>query len=239
MAIVYQGVIAGKVCANPDCGWKPLSEFAQRNLLGLPAGDGYKSRCRDCANAQARAERAANLEHYRAVERAYTDAHKEHYRELKRAHQQTKPEKYDKALRKYRETHRDQINASARERRQKDLEHYREIGRKSREKHADERNSYQREYGKQNRDKLTLFTNQRRARKLAANGSHTNDEWLALKTFYNFMCLCCRKCEPEIRLTRDHVIPLELGGNDSIENIQPLCARCNSKKNKKHIDYRH
>jgi hypothetical protein len=160
MAIVYQGGVAGKVCANPECGWKPLGEFSQRNQFGLPAGDGYKSRCRDCANAQSRAERAANLEHYRAIQRVYVEAHKEHYRKLKRAHQLANPEKYDEVLRKYREAHRDAINASARERRRKDLEHYREIGRKSREKHADERNAYQREYGKRNRTKLTLFTTQ-------------------------------------------------------------------------------
>ena len=118
------------------------------------------------------------------------------------------------------------------------MEHYREIGRKSRDKHAEERNTYQREYGKENRDKLTLFTNLRRARKLAAEGSHTDEEWQALKAFYDYKCLCCRKHEPEIRLTRDHVIPLTKGGTDSIDNVQPLCARCNSKKNNKHIDYR-
>ena len=157
---------------------------------------------------------------------------------MKRKHQQNKPEKYAVALHKYREAHRSEINSKARERCQKNLEHYREIGQKSREKHADERNAYQREYGKRNREKLTLFTNQRRARKLAAGGSHTEDEWQLLKAFYDYKCLCCGKCEPEIRLTRDHVIPLTMGGADDIGNIQPLCARCNSKKNNKHIDYR-
>ncbi len=238
MAIVYQGGLAGKICANPDCGWKPLSEFLPRTLHGLPTGDGYRSRCRDCFNAQGRAEYAAKLDHYRASQRAYIEAHKEHYRELKRAHQQAHPERYTEIDRKWKKAHREKVNSSARERRQNNLEHYREIGRKSREKHADERNQYQREYGKQNRDKLSLFANQRRARKLAAEGSHTNEEWLVLKAFYNFKCLCCGKHEPEIHLTRDHVIPLKKGGSDSIDNIQPLCARCNSKKNNKHIDYR-
>lgn len=56
MAIVYQDGVAGKVCANPKCGWKPLSEFHPSRLLGLPVGDGYKSRCKDCFNAQKRSE---------------------------------------------------------------------------------------------------------------------------------------------------------------------------------------
>jgi len=238
MAIVYQNGVAGKICANPECGWKPLSEFAPKRVLGIPAGDGYKSRCKDCFRAQAREERAENIEQYRVKERNYLEANKEHYRDLKRAHQQANPEKYDEALRKYRETHRDEINVKAKERRQQDLEHYREIGRKSREKHAEERNAYQREYGKANRDKLTLYTNTRRARKLEAEGSHTDEEWQELKASYGFKCLRCGAQEPNVKLTRDHVIPLTQGGSDSIDNVQPLCARCNSKKNNKHIDYR-
>ena len=238
MAIVYQNGIAGKICANPECSWKPLSEFSPARLHGVPVGDGYKYRCRDCLNAQSRAERAAKLEHYRTRERQYVEANKAHYCELKRAHQKSNPEKYRQGLHKYRETHREEINAKARARRQHDLEHHREIGRKSREKHANERNAYQRAYGKVHRDKLTLYTNSRRARKLEAKGSHTNEEWQALKAFYNFKCLRCGKQEPNIKLTRDHVIPLTQGGTDSIDNVQPLCARCNSKKNYKHIDYR-
>ena len=65
MAIVYQNGIAGKICANPECGWKPLSEFHPQRLLGKPVGDGYKYRCRECANAQSRAEYAANIDKYR------------------------------------------------------------------------------------------------------------------------------------------------------------------------------
>lgn len=178
------------------------------------------------------------IEEYRAREREYVEANKAHYQELKRKHKRANPEKYQEALGKYRETHREEINIKARERRQQDLEHYREIGRKSRDKHAEERNAYQREYGKANRDKLTLYTNNRRARKLFAKGSHTDAEWQALKAKYNFKCLCCGKQEPEIKLTRDHVRPLILGGSDSINNIQPLCARCNSKKSLRQIDYR-
>jgi 5-methylcytosine-specific restriction endonuclease McrA len=238
MAIVYQNGVGGKICTNPDCGWKPLSEYHPRRLFGLPVGDGYKSRCKECFNAQARAERAANLEQYQAWERKYVETKKQHYRDLKRSHQKANPEKYKEALSKYRETYREEINTKARERRQQDLEHYREIGRKSREKHAKERNAYQREYGKANRDKMALYTNIRRARKLDAEGSHTYQEWQELKALYDFKCLCCGRQEPEIKLTRDHVIPLVQGGTDSIDNIQPLCARCNSQKNFKHIDYR-
>ncbi len=238
MAIVYQNGVAGKICINPECGWKPLTEFHPRRLLGIPVGDGYKSRCKECFNAQKCVERASKAEKYKETARKYVDANKEHIRNLKRKHQLENPEKYDEALLKYREAHREDINAKARERRQHDLEHYREIGRNSYERHAEERRQYSLEYYKRFPEKSVAATNRRRALKLSVKGSHSEKEWQDLKAFYNFKCLKCEKQEPEIKLTRDHVIPLTQGGSDSINNIQPLCARCNSKKNNKHIDYR-
>lgn len=68
-------------------------------------------------------------------------------------------------------------------------------------------------------------------------GSHTIQEWETLKAQYNWTCPCCKKSEPEIKLTEDHVISLKRGGSDNIENIQPLCGGCNSKKHTKIIKY--
>ncbi len=238
MAIVYQNGIAGKVCANPECGWKPLSEFPPRRLLGIPTGDGYKSRCRECWNAQKRGERAANPEKHRETARKYVEANKEHIQNLKRSHQQANSERYAEIDRKWKETHREEINSKARERRQEDIEHYREIGRNSYERHAEERRKYSLEYYKLHPEKSVAATNRRRALKYASESTHTEEEWQELKAFYNFKCLRCGVQEPDIKLTRDHVIPLTQGGSDSIDNVQPLCARCNSKKNNKHIDYR-
>lgn len=197
MAIVYRDDIAGKICANPECGWKPLNEFGARRLGGFPVGDGYKSRCKDCFDAQKRAERAARAEKYRETARKYVVSNRDHIREIKCAHRKANPAKYDDALRKHHLSQRAELNVKARERREQSLEHYREIGRKSREKHADERNFYQREYGRRNRDKLTLFTNRRRARKYAAGGSHTEQEWQVLKAFYEYRCLCTASASPK------------------------------------------
>lgn len=66
----------------------------------------------------------------------------------------------------------------------------------------------------------------------------TQKEWVELCTHYEFVCLCCGRREPEIKLTADHVIPLSKGGTNFIENIQPLCQSCNSSKHRAIIDYR-
>ncbi len=78
-----------------------------------------------------------------------------------------------------------------------------------------------------------FYNKNRRARKLNAEGCHTLQEWELLKKQYGYKCPCCNKKEPEIKLTEDHIIPLTKGGSNYIENIQPLCRRCNSRKNVK------
>jgi 5-methylcytosine-specific restriction endonuclease McrA len=93
--------------------------------------------------------------------------------------------------------------------------------------------------GKENRKEYFLLkANQRRVQKLGNGGSHTLKEWKELKKKYNFSCLMCGKKEPDVTLSKDHVIPLHYGGTDSIENIQPLCRSCNSKKHIQNTDFR-
>lgn len=78
----------------------------------------------------------------------------------------------------------------------------------------------------------------RRARLRGAVGSHTQTEWAELKKQYNYMCLCCKQQEPFVKLSEDHIVPLSMGGSNHIENIQPLCGPCNSRKYTSSMDYR-
>ena len=104
-------------------------------------------------------------------------------------------------------------------------------------KNKEKKNKYDTLYRKENpRDPDTLKVQRHRRRALLKNakGKFTTEEWRLLCSTYK-VCLRCKKKRP---LTPDHVIPLSLGGSNSISNIQPLCKPCNSSKGTKTIDYR-
>jgi 5-methylcytosine-specific restriction endonuclease McrA len=93
-------------------------------------------------------------------------------------------------------------------------------------------------FRKNHPEKDVLYQSARRALKKKNGGTITVAQWSALKKFYNYTCLCCKKKEPTIKLTIDHVLPIKHGGKNSIENTQCLCGLCNSEKGVEHIDYR-
>lgn len=74
-----------------------------------------------------------------------------------------------------------------------------------------------------------------RAARLGSNGDITVEEWLALCERFDNRCVACGIQKP---LTVDHIIPLSMGGANTIDNIQPLCRSCNSSKHTKSTDYR-
>ncbi len=81
------------------------------------------------------------------------------------------------------------------------------------------------------------YSSRRRAKKKGNGGKHTLLQWDNLREVYNYTCPSCFRKEPEIKLTRDHTLPIAKGGTDNIDNIQPLCLSCNDKKGINHIKY--
>jgi len=59
----------------------------------------------------------------------------------------------------------------------------------------------------------------------------TAQEWLNILEKHNFKCAYCGCQFNEDNLpTRDHIIPISRGGNNTKENVIPACLSCNDKK---------
>lgn len=163
----------------------------------------------------------------------YKEHRLEVLKERKRYYAQNK-EKVKEKSKRYQAIHKEQKRdydreyniTHARERR----EYYKIFARKWRAKNPERIKEIQACYRKKNYDKILVRNENRRARLRGAEGNFTYGEWSRLKAQYDYTCLRCKRKEPEISLTQDHIIPLLLKGNNYISNIQPLCKSCNPSK---------
>jgi 5-methylcytosine-specific restriction endonuclease McrA len=96
-------------------------------------------------------------------------------------------------------------------------------------------NDKQKKYNKTRKGKETMSRNyfRRKSKLEKAICFFSAEEWEEIKKSQNYCCAYCGKPEPEIKLTRDHIIPVTLEGNHTASNIQGLCKKCNSIKNNK------
>jgi len=85
-------------------------------------------------------------------------------------------------------------------------------------RHRDERLEQSAAYHRANPQVGRARTQNYRARKIAALGSFTAAEWLALVEQYQGRCAYCGETGP---LEADHRIPLARGGTNHIDNILP------------------
>lgn len=71
-------------------------------------------------------------------------------------------------------------------------------------------------------------------------GTHTDLEWETLQDLFG-MCVQCGVPRKDVlggSLCKDHIEPIYTGGSDAIENIQPMCRNCNSRKSITRADLR-
>lgn len=110
-------------------------------------------------------------------------------------------------------------------------EYARAYHRKYAEANRERINELSRAWGKRNPEKKQANAATRRSN----GGRMTGEEWVALKAEFGNVCVCCGASG---KLEADHVIPVVQGGTGDVENIQPLCRRCNAAKHATAVDYR-
>jgi len=190
----------------------------------------------------------------KTVHKIWVEAHREalrtYQREWMRRKRAENPEKCKEESRKkakaYYDRYPERLRARSAEYRKNNPEKVKESVDKWFEENKEYRRQYKKEYRrthketisqyrKANPDKNRAYKQNRRTRQTRAGGSFTETEWVSLCKRYKYKCLGCGKHR---KLTADHIMPVSKGGTSSIENIQPLCGPCNSKKKDKVIDFR-
>lgn len=88
------------------------------------------------------------------------------------------------------------------------------------------------DWQKNNPEKCRLRNRHRRAKRLSAEGTHTQDE---VEVIFQEQGGKCSGCSQPLDDTKhlDHFVPLDLGGSNSQENLQWLCQFCNNSKSAK------
>jgi len=111
-------------------------------------------------------------------------------------------------------------------------------GRKYYRDNIEVRRQARRDYYYSNKGICLEGVRRRKSRKLAAEGSFTEREFVRIYNLYGCKCLACDDTVSYGEITRDHIVPLVHGGPDFIDNIQPLCLSCNLSKGTQSVDYR-
>jgi 5-methylcytosine-specific restriction endonuclease McrA len=193
-----------------------------------------RSICQKCSAEQGKTYRKAHPDYFRVKRREYVARNVDRVKSQKKADYQKRTEQIKQQTRANYQKSAEQHRAQKREYRKAHPELISERSRRYRESHPERLKVF---YAT-NPGYVTVQSSKRRAYKKQVEGSYKLEEWIELKARYRYMCLCCGRSEPEIKLEADHVIPLSKGGFNNIDNIQPLCRSCNSHKHNKIIDYR-
>lgn len=151
-------------------------------------------------------------------------------------HQKEHKEQTRQKVQRYRDKNREKVNLAQRIYRALNLSKELLRDKQYRENNLEKIKEKDRNYIKNNPEKNRVKSMKRHALKRGAKGRGvTAEQWIEIMNKYGNKCLCCGYTG---QLAIDHIIPLINGGEHDVNNIQPLCRSCNSKKGTKTIDYR-
>ena len=148
------------------------------------------------------------------------------------------PEKVKENSRKYYEKNSEVIKQKVNEWRSENSEALKKKRAIVRSLNSNKFNEYRRQWRKENPDSVRREKFARRAKEKNCNGNISTSITKTLLNSQKRKCACCGVKLSKENMHRDHIVPLAIGGNNSDENIQLLCNKCNLSKGAKHpIDF--
>lgn len=163
----------------------------------------------------------------REIARAATARYRKRHPEKIIAYRKT-PQKrnYDKA---WKLAHPENQRAAEQRYYQKSVHKIRAAARAYGRAHAAQRRAYYSQWLKDRPSTRAAYNAKTRAKRFGAIGAGVSAfEWRNILEIYNHRCAYCLR--PNRKLTRDHVLALARGGEDTADNVVPACQSCNSRK---------
>jgi hypothetical protein len=223
-----------KAC-SPDHRAEMIREQNRRWREANPDKVSEQNRRHYKAHAEERSSRSrryyeAHAEEIRERARLYYEAHAEEVRPVVRRYQEAHAEEISLRKRRYYEAHAEEISDRTRRHYEAHAEEISDRTRRWAKANPEKVAKYKRFWAKANPEKVAAVLRRRRARKAAAPGTFTAEDWRALVA-HSPRCHWCKKSfTSKRRPTHDHVIPLSKGGADDISNSCCACKGCNSGK---------
>jgi 5-methylcytosine-specific restriction endonuclease McrA len=182
------------------------------------ASEDQKNESDECRARRREAHRRwleANPDKMAAAKRSYRERNFEKVRESEAAYRAANPERRKASMRAWYAKNAESQKTKAREYRASNPEAVRHAYTK---------------WEKANPEKRRVINDNRRARKLAAEGRYTPEDVARITKAQKGRCACCKNRH---KLTVDHIVPLSKGGSNWPSNLQMLCGSCNSAKKDK------
>ena len=206
---------------------KGLLEFSKRSA----AKDGLRTACKFCESKKNKAWSAEHKERRAETNKIWREANKDRVAEYAEANRDR--------VAAYRLENKDRSAATYKAWQQANKER---LAAKNVVRYAENKEritKINKAWQKANPEKQAAHWRNRRARKLASEGSHTASDTSAIFDSQRGLCASC-----QIKLVKsgknkyhvDHVMPLKLGGSNWPTNLQCLCPSCNLRKSAKHPD---
>ena len=172
----------------------------------------------------------------READKRYRERHRDECNSRTKTYKKEHPEKTKEQGAKYRRTHQEVITEYNAQYRATHKEEAKIYNAQYYKEHPEDYRRRLNDWRKDNPERAKVQIHNRRARKTKAGGAYTAEQWQLICKKYDQRCVCCNKRR---KLVPDHVIPIAKGGTSDIDNIQPLCQPCNSRKATQSTDYRH